>query len=329
MLIGEVAERTGISARMLRHYDRLGLLSPSGRTAGGYREYASADLTRLFHIEALRSLGLSLEQIRDTLADLAFSPAALVEQLRGRTRERLAHEQDLLRRLDRVQAGQPAAWSDVLRLVGLLRGLEAPDPATRQRSALALEPRADDAGSLAEAALSEREVNVAGTLDWALARSGEGALPPLVAALDSDDGERRRRAVSAIEKLATPAALGALADAADHPDPWVRHRAALAAAAAGRPAAIPALVAMVVGGVQDVDAADALAVLGSSGWAAEIGTVMAAAAAQATPAARRRLAGALADIPGAAAAGALTALAADPEPGVALTARSVLTNRGR
>ena len=60
MLIGEVARRSGVSARMLRHYDSLGLVRPTGRTGGGYREYSGADIRRIFHIESLRSLGLSL-----------------------------------------------------------------------------------------------------------------------------------------------------------------------------------------------------------------------------------------------------------------------------
>ena len=47
MLIGEVARHTGLSNRMLRHYDSLGLVRPTGRTSGGYREYSDADLERL------------------------------------------------------------------------------------------------------------------------------------------------------------------------------------------------------------------------------------------------------------------------------------------
>ena len=60
MLIGDVARRSGVSARMLRHYDALGLVRPSGRSGTGYREYSDADTRRIFHVESLRSLGLSL-----------------------------------------------------------------------------------------------------------------------------------------------------------------------------------------------------------------------------------------------------------------------------
>jgi hypothetical protein len=65
VLIGEVARRSGVSARMLRHYDALGLVRPTGRTGGGYREYSDEDIRRIFHIESLRSLGLSLRDVLD------------------------------------------------------------------------------------------------------------------------------------------------------------------------------------------------------------------------------------------------------------------------
>ena len=48
MLIGEVARRSGVSTRMLRHYDALGLVRPTGRTVGGYREYSAEDIRGIF-----------------------------------------------------------------------------------------------------------------------------------------------------------------------------------------------------------------------------------------------------------------------------------------
>ncbi|MCW5952071.1 MAG: MerR family transcriptional regulator, partial [Propionibacteriaceae bacterium] len=163
MLIGELAERCGVSARMLRHYDRIGLVSPTERTSGGYREYSPEDVRRLFHVEGLRSLGLSLQEIADVLADLSFDPAAMVEQLISRTQERLRREEQLLGRLTQVQASDAAAWSDVLRTIGLLRGLDADDPSTRLRFALSHAGEATtDARALAEAALNEADPQVAG-----------------------------------------------------------------------------------------------------------------------------------------------------------------------
>ncbi|NUT51024.1 MAG: MerR family DNA-binding transcriptional regulator, partial [Saccharothrix sp.] len=60
MLSGDVSRHSGVSTRMLRHYDALGLVRPTGRTVGGYREYSAEDVRRIFHVEGLRSLGLSL-----------------------------------------------------------------------------------------------------------------------------------------------------------------------------------------------------------------------------------------------------------------------------
>jgi len=61
--IGELAGDTGLTVRTLHHYDRLGLLSPRSRTEGGHRCYTGDDVRRLHRIVALRSLGISLEEI--------------------------------------------------------------------------------------------------------------------------------------------------------------------------------------------------------------------------------------------------------------------------
>src|SRR5699024_2701655 len=113
---------------MLRHYDRIGLVSQTGRTPAGYRQYSNDDVRRLFHVEGLRSLGLSLQEITGVLNGVSFSPASMVEQLIARTHERLAQEEELLNRLRQVSSSDPTAWSDVLRTISLVRGLDANDP---------------------------------------------------------------------------------------------------------------------------------------------------------------------------------------------------------
>ena len=65
--VSEFAEVTGVTVRTLHHYDRMGLLKPSGRTSSGYRLYGSADLARLQQIVALKFIGLPLTQIKDVL----------------------------------------------------------------------------------------------------------------------------------------------------------------------------------------------------------------------------------------------------------------------
>ncbi|WP_105566751.1 MerR family transcriptional regulator [Microbacterium halophytorum] len=67
MHIGELAERTGLSLRTIRHYDEVGLVKPSGRSEGGFREYDASDLSRLMLIRRMKPLGYSLEQMADLL----------------------------------------------------------------------------------------------------------------------------------------------------------------------------------------------------------------------------------------------------------------------
>ena len=330
MLIGEVSARSGISVRMLRHYDKVGLVSPTGRTHGGYRQYADADVRRLFQVEGLRSLGLSLQQVGRVLDDLAFDPGPMVEQMIARTRARLAQEEELLRGLLQVRAGEPAAWTDVLRTIALVRGLQADDPSARQRLVLGLTGGpADDVATLTEAALGEPDTNVSGALHWALARTGDTAVPALAEALGSADAARRRQAVVALEKIGSPQALTVLGAAFRHPDPFVAGRAALCRGAQGHADAIPALVSLVVDGRDDIDAADRLGLLAADdNTAQDILRAVSGELATASTPARRRLTAALAEIPGPAAAATLTTLVDDPDRGVALTAKSILLNRG-
>ena len=63
----EFAERAGVTVRTLHHYDRLGLLAPSGRSEAGYRLYSDRDLVRLEQILALKFIGFPLSEIRRLL----------------------------------------------------------------------------------------------------------------------------------------------------------------------------------------------------------------------------------------------------------------------
>ncbi len=92
MNVGEVAALAGVTVRTLHHYDRIGLLSPSGRTTSGYRQYSAADLDRLHQVLVYRELGFPLEEVAPLLQ--ADDPA-----------EHLRRQHRLLRdRLERTQA---------------------------------------------------------------------------------------------------------------------------------------------------------------------------------------------------------------------------------
>ncbi|MFE0773135.1 HEAT repeat domain-containing protein [Streptomyces sp. NPDC058861] len=334
MLIGDVARRSGVSARMLRHYESLGLVRPTGRTGSGYREYSGEDIRRIFHIESLRSLGLSLREVGRALDDPGFAPAELVDDLVRRTRERIAAETELLTRLRRIDAAEPVVWEDVLHTVALLQALRSKDADTRQRAALSVSEEAPlPVEALVEAVLEESNANVAGALRWALARAGGDGPALLAEALGSPSAEVRERAVRSLAEMPGDGATALLRDALAHPDAVVRRCAAPALGARGVADAVPTLVDMVVGEAaeaNDVDAADALSVLaGDPALTDRIAGALVDRLALATtgPPARRRLTQALAGVPGATAARALTDLSHDEDRAVALTAAYVLALR--
>lgn len=88
MRIGEVSDRVGLSLRTLRHYDEIGLVVPSDRSAGGFRFYTEADVARLELVKTLRPLDLSLDQIRELVETIDAAESATdpdeVEQVAGR-----------------------------------------------------------------------------------------------------------------------------------------------------------------------------------------------------------------------------------------------------
>lgn len=93
---------------MLRHYDAVGLVRPTGRTIGGYRDYSDDDVRTILQVKTLRSLGLTLKQIGRILEDPGRAPAALVGDLVRQTEERLDRERELLDRLRTIAASKPA-----------------------------------------------------------------------------------------------------------------------------------------------------------------------------------------------------------------------------
>lgn len=97
--VGDVARLAGVSVRTLHHYDRIGLLTPSGRSTANYRLYSPDDLDRLRQILFYRELGFSLDDIAEALTDIDTD-----DRLRRQhrlLRERQARTQALLDALER------------------------------------------------------------------------------------------------------------------------------------------------------------------------------------------------------------------------------------
>ncbi|MFI2436320.1 MerR family transcriptional regulator [Streptomyces sp. NPDC018693] len=92
MQIGEVAERTGLSLRTIRHYEEVGLVIPSARSKGGFRLYTESDVERLMVIRRMKPLDFSLEEMRDLLEitdRLAATDTPPTDEERKLLRERL------------------------------------------------------------------------------------------------------------------------------------------------------------------------------------------------------------------------------------------------
>jgi DNA-binding transcriptional MerR regulator len=114
--IGDVAEATGLTVRTLHHYESIGLLVASERTASGHRLYSSADIERLYRICLLRRLGLPLGEIASVLDDPTWDlPAALVQH-RVELERRMAAEAQLRSQLVRMESAGPTT-EDLLRVL--------------------------------------------------------------------------------------------------------------------------------------------------------------------------------------------------------------------
>lgn len=264
MLIGEVSKLSGVSARMLRHYEKLGLVEPKQSTAG-YREYSEGDVRRIFHIEGLRSLGLSLKQVGDALEDPDFDPQAVISEMIAETSARISMERELLARLKAVRHAQASDWESALDAVQILRRLRSGDPAQRQavafdsvsgKEAVALE-------TLVESALGESHLNAEGALSWAVVQRGEEAVALAARGLRSKDAAVRLRAVRIVASARTSLdGTERLQPMLRDPDALVRAETALALGKSGDESAVEQLVSMVLTGLRDVEAAELLAGFG-------------------------------------------------------------------
>lgn len=108
MNIGQAADASGVSSKMIRYYESIGLIPAASRRESGYRDYGSSDVHRLRFIRRARDMNFSTEQIRDLLrlwSDRARSNAEVksitlkhIAELDERARE-LAEMADALRHL--------------------------------------------------------------------------------------------------------------------------------------------------------------------------------------------------------------------------------------
>jgi DNA-binding transcriptional MerR regulator len=150
--IGALAKATGVTVKTLHHYDEIGLVGASERTAAGHRRYTEGDLRRLYRVRALRGLGLPLEEIAEVLRRPEDDLTALRDLLAAQLAEielralRLEQVKDriggLLHQLDRSVlpgAEQFMATLETISVYETYFGQELRDHLARRRRELGVE----------------------------------------------------------------------------------------------------------------------------------------------------------------------------------------------
>jgi DNA-binding transcriptional MerR regulator len=114
--IEQVATRTGLTKRTLRYYEEVGLLPPTERTEGNYRQYSEADIQRIEHIKRLRELlGFSLNDIREMLE---------AEDERGQIKEAYLHETEVEAKLAQLERSDELIHNQLRLIEQKINGLE-------------------------------------------------------------------------------------------------------------------------------------------------------------------------------------------------------------
>ena len=121
----EFAKRAGVTIRTLHHYDRLGLLKPSGRTVAGYRLYTDRDMVQLEQIVALKFIGFPLSQIRELLSRKDLDVVSALRQQRQIISEKRDHLDRAIRAIERaeqlVSSGEQSDWEPFRKIIEVIQ----------------------------------------------------------------------------------------------------------------------------------------------------------------------------------------------------------------
>ena len=117
--IGETAKASGVSAKMIRHYEKVGLVPEALRTEAGYRQYTQQEVSTLQFIRQSRGLGFSIDQIRELLG--------LWQDKRRPSRQVKALAQAHLQELDAKLQELTAMKATLAHLVNHCHGDDRPD----------------------------------------------------------------------------------------------------------------------------------------------------------------------------------------------------------
>lgn len=117
--IGQVADATGVTAKMVRHYEAIGLIPAPPRTAANYRSYGEAHRTRLAFVRHSRELGFTIDEIR-SLLDLSDNPGRECSEADRIATSHLVQVEAKIAQLEKLR-------DELGRIVGRCRGGVAAD----------------------------------------------------------------------------------------------------------------------------------------------------------------------------------------------------------
>ena len=146
MNIGQASKASGVSAKMIRYYESVGLIPPASRTDSGYRAYADSDIHMLRFIRRARDLGFSVAEIHDLLGlwrDRSRKSADVKRVAQQHIADLHRRIEDLRQMADTLQALTACCAGDDRPDCPILAGLEKPEmtqaaPAKKHRSGSAL-----------------------------------------------------------------------------------------------------------------------------------------------------------------------------------------------
>jgi DNA-binding transcriptional MerR regulator len=100
--VGELAKQTGLTVRMLHHYDKIGLFSPSQSSDKGHRIYTETDIAKLQQIMSLKQLGFALDEIKEMMENPNLNPIEVIKVQLESIKECIQIQEQMFSRLERI-----------------------------------------------------------------------------------------------------------------------------------------------------------------------------------------------------------------------------------
>src|SRR5258707_2883492 len=120
----EFAQLSGVTVRVMHHYDRLGLLKPTRHTRAGYRLYSQSDVARLEQIVALKFIGLSLKQIKEVFSRKSLDLASTLRQQRQAIEEKRNRLELAIKAIQRAEyvaaANKQPDWGTFIKIIEVI-----------------------------------------------------------------------------------------------------------------------------------------------------------------------------------------------------------------